>query len=260
MKKWLVVAVLVAAVPVILLLGVMGSLGPLITYAVNTYGPGLLHTPVELGGCSVSLFSGSAVFRDFVLKNPPGFSRPDAIRVGSLSLRLDLWSLLRDTIVIRQADAQQPAVAYEKKGGTDNFKALLAAFAAGTGSPAGEPAGGGAQKARSKSKAGKKLLIHDLTIAGGRVTLNLPQTAGRDITVPLPTLHLSNIGSETGGASPAAVGTEILKAVYAEITNPGIGGLLDRILGVAGAQAGKAGEGAKKGLETLKGKIKKLFQ
>lgn len=257
MKKWLIIVLLIAAVPIILLLAVVGSLGPLITYAVNTYGPALLHTPVRLGGCSVSLFSGSAELRDFVLKNPSGFSKPDAIRVASLSLRLDLWSLMRDTIVIRHIDAEKPDIAYEKKAGTDNFKVLLSAFAKDA---AGEPSDKSARTSRSRSGNVKKLLINDLIISSGSVTLNLPQTAGRDITVPLPSLHLKNIGSETGGASPAAVGTAILKALYAEITSPGISGTIDRVLGIAGAQAERAGEGVKKGVDALKRTFKKIFE
>lgn len=253
----LVVVFIAGAVCAALIVLALGSLGFLIRYAITTHGPAFLHTRVELGSCTVSPFSGMATLHDFVLGNPDGFSRPDAVRVKSLTVQLDWLSVLSNTLVIRALEIQQPNIHYEKKVGTDNFKVLLERFKTdaqenGTGVIPEKPS----RPARSREKAGKKLLIHDLLISSGTVTMNLPQTGGRNLTVPLPTLHLTDLGAESGGASPAVIGQAILKSLYKEVTRAGIGETVDRVIGIAGAAAGNE---AKKGVDKIKRALKSLW-
>lgn len=232
------------------------NLGMLITYAVNTYGPNLLHAHIHLGKSTLSPLSGTATLRDFLLGNPEGFSGPHAVKINSFSMELDRWSLLRDTIVIRRIDIKGPDLIYEKRGGTDNFKALIKTMEQ---TESTSRSGTGSRAKQEQTGRGKKLVIKDLVITDGRVTLNLPQTAGKDVTVPLPAIHLKNIGSETGGATPAAIGVQVLAAVYEQITGPAMLNTIGRLLGTAGRQAEKAGAEAKKGIESFTNKVKKLF-
>jgi len=238
----------------------LGSLGLLLRYAVNTYGPDFLHTRVELGSCTVSLASGTATLHDFVLGNPAGYSAPDALRVQSMTVGFSWLSLLRKTVILKTVEIRQPSVHYEKKAGTDNFKALLSAFQKDTQEKTSAHTEPTSRTSRQRTTSTKKLLIHDLRISEGTLTLNLPQTAGKNISLPLPRIHLTNLGAETGGASPATVAAAILTAIYHEITHPSISGTLDRMLGITATKAAEAGAEAKKGVEKIKRTLKNFLE
>ena len=69
---------IVGAVIILLVVGV-SNIGPIIKKAVNTYGPNITKTQVELGDVDVSLLSTEAKLKDFILGNPEGFKSPQAI-------------------------------------------------------------------------------------------------------------------------------------------------------------------------------------
>lgn len=77
---------------------------------------------VAAGDVRVSFLSGQATIENFTLGNPMGFRSPRAMKVASVSVNLELTSLLSDTIVIRRLEIVEPDITYEKRGGTDNVK------------------------------------------------------------------------------------------------------------------------------------------
>ncbi len=126
MKKWILIGggVLVAVVIILLVVGV-SNLGPIIKKAVNTYGPEITKTQVELGDVDVSLLSTEAKLKDFILGNPEGFKSPQVMSVKSIHLNVDEKSLTKDTIIIEKIEVVAPEITYEKIGGTDNFQTIM---------------------------------------------------------------------------------------------------------------------------------------
>ena len=77
MAKWILIcsSLIIIVIAVILFLG-LSNLGPIITNAVNTYGPDITKTEVRLQGADISIFSAEVGLRDFYLGNPKGFKSP----------------------------------------------------------------------------------------------------------------------------------------------------------------------------------------
>ncbi len=258
MKKWAAIIGVVAAVVIIAVVFGLSNLGPAIKSAVNAYGPAITKTEVRLGEVSVSLFSAEAKLKDFFLGNPKGFKMPHAVKVGSIVVDVDEKSLITDTIIIERIEVIRPDITYEKAGGTDNFQAILNNVnqSIGTG-------GGSSPKQAGKEGGGKKILIKNFIVRGGKVSFSSSLLAGKSIGTPLPDIHLKDIGKEEGGLSPAKAFQQVFASLYQYIASPAVMGVFNDELKKLGAGVATAGKGVKdeiqKGLGGVTGKLKGLF-
>lgn len=224
MKKWIWISIggLVVLVIVAIVIG-LSNLGPIIKKAVNSYGPRITKTELHVGDVDVGLFSAKAKIQDFFLGNPEGFKAPEAIRVGSIFVSLDKGSLTKDTIVLKRVEIISPLVTYEKSGRGDNFQTILKnvkdSATKETSSAKGEP---------PVESSGKKLIIEDLVITGGKVRLftDIPGLGTRSVTASIPEIHLKDIGKDKGGETPAQAIKKILEAMYAKLKTPEVLGTI----------------------------------
>jgi hypothetical protein len=90
----------------------------------------------------------------------------------------------------------------------------------------------------------------------GKVTLATSLLGGKDISAPLPEIHLTNLGGEGQGASPGQVFGEIFKALHEKITSSAVTDTLNKGLKELG---GAAGKNAKEQAGAVKDKVKGLF-
>jgi len=274
MKKWIFIG-LGAIVVILIVVVVVGlsKLGPIVKMAVNTYGPRITDTELRVDDVGISLFSAEANLKKFFLGNPKGFKSGSAMKVGSVYVNVDEGSLTKDTIIIKKVEVVGPEITYEKRGNTDNFKAILANVQKNV------PKGQDAKKEPAKEGPGKQLIINDFIVKQGKVNLAAELPGGvlgeKQISTDLPDIHLKDIGKKKGGASAAEVAQEIFAALYGKITAPNVIGALDNQLKELGgtltgtvesaAQEGLKGatgvvEGAGKEAGTITDKVKGLFE
>lgn len=223
MKKWAWTGVVVLILIVGLAAVALFNLGPIIKMAVNTEGPKIVKTQVHVDRVGVSLLSGKADLEGLRVGNPKGFSAPDAVKVGSIRLDVDGKSLAANPVIIRKIEIIGPEITYERNKNTDNFRAILDSLKQADGS--GE--NGRSSPARATS-SGKKLLVRDVLVKDGKVSLYI--LPGRQVMVDLPAIHLRNIGGQHQGASPDRVVQEMVAAVYKHIQSPAVMGSLNRQL------------------------------
>ena len=246
MKKTLLITAGVLAAAILLAVAlVVTRLDSIITKAINTYGPGITGTEIRIDDVRVSFLSGEATVTNFVLGNPKGYRSTHAAKAASISVDLDIGSLLQDTVVIKRIEVVRPDIIYEKRGGTDNFKTIArhaAKQAKETGLAGGED---------GKEKPGKKLLIREFIVKGGHVTLYTPDLPLGTASAAIPDMHLRNVGGD--GAEPSAVFSRILAALYDRLTMPIVADTLNRSL----LEARKTAE---KGSRSITDKIKGIFQ
>jgi uncharacterized protein involved in outer membrane biogenesis len=236
MKKWIYVGGAIVIIVVILLVVGVSNLGPIVKRAVNTYGPKITQTAVRLEDVSVSIFSGEATLKDFVLGNPKGFKAPSAIRVGSVYVNVDEGSLTGDTIVIDNIEVVRPEITYEKIRGTDNFQTILNNV---------NRAMGSSKASENKSGTeggGKKLVIENFVVKQGKVNLTVSMIGEQSVVATLPDIHLKGIGKKGGGVSPEKAFKQILAVLYGEITSPVVTNALNEQLKALGGRAQALGE------------------
>ena len=270
MKKLLIAGVVVIVVVAALVFFTLSNLGPLVKKTVNTIGPKITKTNVEVADVSISIFSGEAKIKGFLLGNPKGFKSDYAMEVGSIYVDIDEGSITKNPIIINKIEIIAPEITYEKISGSDNFQTILKNV---QGSAKAEKKSKG-QASSDGDKQGKKIVINNVIVKDGKVHLTMAALGGKEITAPLPDIHLKDIGKEKDGATPAEAFEQIFSSLYnsisadsvTQIFNDGLkqfGNLKD--LGASGLQTGgdtaqKAADSATQGVKSATEGLKSLFK
>ena len=214
MKKILIAGVVIIVLVAGIAFFTLSNLGPLVKKTINTLGPQITKTDVKVEDVSVSIFSGQATIKQFLLGNPKGFKSAQAMKVASIYVDIDEGSITKNPIIINKIEIIAPEITYEKIKGSDNFQAILKNVQ-GSAKEDG--------KSEKKSDAGKdnkskKIIINDVIIKQGKVHLTIEALAGKEIDAPLPDIHLTDIGKKTNGATAAQAFEQIFASLYGNIS------------------------------------------
>lgn len=217
-------------------------LDTLVQTAIVQIGSRLTKTTVTLEDVHIRLLKGLVQLDGLEIGNPPGFIAKNAVRLGTARVRLDVRSALSDTVVIDEILVEAPDITFEGLP-TSNLSMIqdnvTAAVPAGSSKPADDKP---VKPAASKSK---KLLIKKFSLTNGRVITNV---TGRRLPLSLPDIHLTDIGKETGGATPE----QVFSAVFSAITRSATGAVTDST-----KQMGESGqEAVSKTVDSIKGLLK----
>jgi len=263
MKKILVrVGLVLVVLIVIAVVAVTLSLDKIIKKGLETVGPQLTRVEIKVDGVSLSLLSGGGSVKGLLVGNPKGYQTPSAIRVDHASLSVQPSSLLSDKIVIRSINVQAPEITFEGDLKGNNISQILKNVEAAT-SGGGDTPGTKPEPAPASGPS-KKLQVDDFVIAGGKIKLSTGLLAGRTVTVPLPDIHLTGLGTGPEGITAGDLTRKVLSAVNKE-TLGAVGDALSKVGKEAVNTVGEAGKGAAvKGAESaakgvtdlLKGKKK----
>lgn len=255
MKKWIIRIVIALVVVVILVvLGISLFLDSIIKKGVETAGPMLTKVDVKLDGVSLSLLSGSGSIKGLVVGNPEGYHTPSAIQVGKASLALQPGSVLSDKVIIKSINVQGPEITYETNLKQSNIGKILANLDAVTGGAQQEPA-------QTKSAgASKKLQVDDFLITGGKVNVSLTTLGGKSVSVPLPEIHFTGLGTGPDGITAAELTKKVLAEIEKNAAQVATGAVADlsKQATALGKDLGKtAGDAASEAVKGLGGLLKK---
>lgn len=213
-------------------------LGTLVQTAIVQIGSRLTKTTVTLEDVHIGLMRGLVQLDGLEIGNPPGFTAPRAVRLGRARVRLDVLTALSDTVVIDEILVEAPDITFEGLP-TSNLSVIqdnvTAAVPAGSSKPADD------KSAKPAVSGSKKFLIKKFTLTSGRVAASV---GGQSLRLSFPDIHLTDIGKETGGATPE----QVVSAVFSAITRSATGAVTD--------QTKHAGDAVNKASESLK----KLFK
>jgi len=189
------------SVAAITLWALLARIEPAIKSAIETEGALATQTQVLVGSVEFSPFTGAGALGGLTVGNPAGFSSPYAVVVDRIAVQVESRSILGSgPVVVNSATVIAPRITYKAQSptATSNLEAIKKIAQAYAATPAAIRAGSTA----------RKVIIRELTIMGGSITLDIPLPGGA-LTVPLPPLYLANIGASTNGATPP----EIIRAV-----------------------------------------------
>ena len=254
----IILAVLIAAAAVFL----FSSLDSLIKAAVETYGSEITATDVTLDKVVISATSGEGGLYGLTMGNLEGFETDHALKLGEVFLVIDTASLAEDTVTVKEIRIIAPEITYEIGADGSNLDAIQKNVDSYLG------AGGGKDDTAPSEDGGKKLVIDDLVIKGGKVNVSASFLGGKTMTTPLPDLHLTDIGKEDDGATPGEVAKEVIGAIkesagkavatldlgaVADTVEKGLSGAKDALSEGAGSAGDALSEGAGKAGDALKG-------
>ena len=250
MKKIIIRIVLVlVALLVIAVVAVFLSLNTIVKKGVETVGPQLTKATVTLGSANISPLSGSGQLHDLFVGNPEGFKTPSAIEIGSIKVAVVLGSVMSDVITVKEINIQDPEITFEGGLGGNNISKIL------------DNVKGAAPSAPTTAKptaanGGKKFIVQDVTITGAKLHASLTGLGGKELTLPLPPLHLQNIGTAGNGVTADELVKQILTPLLSSVTDAVKNGIAD--IGKGVGEIGKdAGKQVNKVTDTLKGLFKK---
>ncbi|MEP3247028.1 MAG: hypothetical protein ABJN40_01380 [Sneathiella sp.] len=238
------------------------NLDKVIITAVEKYGSEVTQTDVTLNEVDLDLTSGKGALRGLSVGNPEGFEEPSAFALGEISVAVNMSDTGEELIHIQEIIVDGPAITYELKQATNNLDTLkknIDDYLKANGQTDSSSADEGGE--------GPKLIIDKLVIKNGKVTVKAPITLNKKFEGSLPTIQMTNIGKDSGGASAGEVAAQVIQRVtngaLSVVTNLGVGKTLESLgAGVTGATDAIKGAtgGADKAVEGATGAIKGLLK
>ncbi len=243
MKKFLIIGViLIVAVVGVGAYVLLSSLDSAIKTAVEQIGSDATGTKVTLNEVEISPTSGFGALRGFRMTNPQGFAEGDAFKFDEVSLTIDVMTILSDPVVIKEIVIAKPEITYAIGEGSSNVDEIEKNVNDYAGAEDSGSGGGG-------SSEGPKIIIENLYMRDGTVTVSAPAMTDETLSSPLPDIHLTDIGKDGGGATPAEVASQVMAAI-ADSAKQAVESVdVDALLKGAGEMAGEAQEELEKATE-----------
>jgi uncharacterized protein involved in outer membrane biogenesis len=239
---------------VIAILAVSLFLDGIVKRGVETIGPKLTKVDIKLSAVSLSLLSGSGNIKGLEVGNPEGYKTPQAISVGDASFALKPGSLLSDKIVIKSLVLEMTEVTFEAGPGGNNLSKILANLNATSGENEK-----GTASAPKVEKPGKKFEVDDLQINGATLHLSMTGLKGNAVPIPLPPIHLTDLGTGSDGITAAELTKRVLEAIIASAEKAAASGITD--LGKGATDAAKSiGKTATDGVGKIGKSLGDLFK
>jgi uncharacterized protein involved in outer membrane biogenesis len=254
MKKIIVKFLVVVVVLILAAFIVVGMfLDSIVKKGVETAGPAITKTDVRLDGVSFSIFSGKGTIKGLFVGNPTGYKTASAIQVGEATVRVKPGSLMSDKILVESVSIVAPNITIEGGLRENNLTKILENVQSFSGSTSTNAAQGGAQK------PAQKIQVNDLLITGGKVNVSLSLLGGKTMTVPLSDIHLTDLGRDSGGITPAELAQTVMRSIIDGALS-GATKAVSNMGGIATDAAKSLGEGAKGGAEKITKGIGGLFK
>lgn len=239
-KIILVLVVLLLLVVVIGAIVIGTSLDKIVKVGVETVAPKITQTTVTLDSVNISLLTGSAGVNGLVVGNPQGYDQTaSAISIGQAAVGISPASLLSDKIVIRSVLVKSPEITFEGNPfGANNLTKIMdnVNSAAGTNAAPAQPAAPGAKK------PAKKLEVDDFLLTGARVHVKLTGLINKQLDLPLPDIHLTDLGKGTDGITA----TDLTRQILSQVTTATVKAVADAAGNLGKSAAGAAGSGLNK--------------
>lgn len=222
--------------------------GHIVKGAINGAGAQILGVPITVKDVNVGLFRGRFGLTGLVIGNPEGFKTPSAISLGKVAVDVNMMTLFSKVLVINSIYVDAPEITYEIGLHGSNIGAIQ------------DKLGAGAEKVQEKpASSQKKVQINDFLVKGGWIHVSAVGLGGHAVAIPLPPVHLTDIGKESGGASVKEVIARLFGAIGDGVKGAasGIGKGVDAVGDGAKSAAKAIGAGAGKALESVGGLFKK---
>lgn len=128
-------------------------------------------------------------------------------------MTLDISSLASDIIRTKELTLNKPEITYEYAKGGSNLDVLQHYIVRSLSQQRSE------RKHAPASEPSKKLVIEDLYIKHGTTSVSASALNGTVVSVPIPDLHLQDIGRKSNGATAGAAAQQVLNTMTHQITH-----------------------------------------
>jgi len=256
MKTLLKVSVIVVLLIIVALTMIGVYLNSIIKAGVEAVGPKITGTTVKLDAVDLFPFSGQGRLKGLVVGNPPGFQAERAFKLADAKVKVDLKSALSDKLIIEEILIDGPEITYEGGPSGSNISKIQENVAAFGKSVA--PKEAAESKSQRRDPTQKKVQINHFIVKNAQLNASTSMLKGKTLMIPMPDIHLKDIGKDSGGVTVQTAAAEIFAAVNKSVVQSvaSSGKLLEKAAEAAGEAAKNIGGEAGK---TIEG-IKRLFK
>lgn len=224
-----------------------------VKHAVNQFGPTIIGVPVSVEDVSVGFFFNRVEIKNLRVGNPEGYKNDHLLDIDTIDVKISLTSLLRDVKIVDHIYISGIDFLYETKINKTNLGDLLAILSnseaeaqAGaqpeTPAPESEPQPeqpAETTEAQSPSQP-LKFIVKKLDVEQSKASICVTQFGGVGAPIPLPPLHLKDIGQDENGISISGLSIKVLTSFSTSIAT----GIKDLGLGI-GSGVKELGTGVK---------------
>lgn len=203
------IVVIVVLLVVGAVLAVLFNLENLVEETVETRGPNVTSTPVNLGGVDIKLFRGVAQLNNFEVANPEGFSSGHAFKAETLRVKVDPKSLRSGVIVLDEIIIDGIAIVAEQKGLTTNIQQLHNAVKKFINEKA--PEGRDVDEKAEKDGPEPRFILNNLVFDNNSMSL-ITEDYG-SYTLDIPAIRRSNLDGGGQGLTANELVVEILQPI-----------------------------------------------
>ena len=246
---WGLVIVLVVLV-VVAAIAAGPFLGKIVKAGMETVGPKITQVPIKVDMVDLSILTGSAKIEGLVVGNPKGYKTTQAISVGKAAVGVNPFSMLSDKIVVRSIEVRSPEITFEGNPFSGNNLTQIRDNVSAATASSHEPATN--QLMKAGNQPGKKLEVDDFLITGAKVHVNLTGMGGKEMTLPLPDIHLIDLGKGSDGITP----TDLTRRVLDALTTATVKAVANAATDI-GRSVGNVGKGAGKNIDEGVNKVTK---
>ncbi|MBQ9236284.1 MAG: AsmA family protein [Alphaproteobacteria bacterium] len=209
-------------------------LDSIVKTAVNKYGSQIVGTNVSLESFRLNPFNGELKLGGINIGNPNGYSAPSLLKLGGISVKVDMKSLLSDTIVVEDIRIDNPSITYEMPDfSTSNVMQIQQNVAKNTVSEDQKEV---AEENKAEAESAKNVIIRKVLVEGGLLNAITPlQNNDTALNIDLPAVELANLGGENQKLTIRDSVTEIFNKILFNATSA-----VTKVLGSAKDMAKKA--------------------
>lgn len=185
-----------------------GNLDSLIAQAIRDYGSAMAQASVKVDKVHLQTADGRGELQGLFIGNPQGFKTAHALKAERVELEVDMATLASEVIVIKKVAVIAPDVIYEKGDSLTNFDALHKNIAQYLGT----------QEKSKTDKKEKRFIVQKFIVRDATAQASAAFMGGKTVSVPVPDIHLRDLGLAKGGATAGELAQEMTAAVKAKLT------------------------------------------
>ncbi len=193
--KYLLLALLLVVVGAVV--AVWLYLEPLAKGVVHKFGTQVVGTEVVLNEFKFHPLDGEVEIVGLTIANPDGYIAPNLLSLGRIFVKLDVKSLLSNTIIVENVELNKPEITYEMPDfSTSNVMQIQQNIAKNTSSTTPKEESVVEERVEEGvSKPAKKVIIKKVLVEGGILRAITPlQTNDTALTLVMPAVELTGIG------------------------------------------------------------------
>ena len=208
MKQKLIIAALAV---LIVIAGVSvylyNSIDKIVKNGIERYGTDVCGTKVSVGSVDISLKNGRGTIHDVRVANPEGFSHASVVSLGDATVAIDIGSLNRDPLVIKEIRVTAPVVSAEVDEKLATNVGIIRNHVQNYQARAANPE-------KQDSGFEKRITIHSFVVEKGVLKGDATRIGQEKGEWDMPPIELSDLGGPTG-TRPEGMAKVISTALFA---------------------------------------------